>query len=313
MPDNISTSSRHSAATHLGRQMKRDRQAHGWSLREFAARTGVNFSTLSQIENGKRPFSERLAIKCDGLFPERRGWYLTYYDESKSWVPAGFRSWAEYEDKATILHIWCPGILHGFVQTEDYARAVLETEIGATAEQVTARLASRMARQQRVLYRQDPPRAWFVVDEFALYRLVGGPEVMADQMRHLLEVAALPTVTLTVMPPVLHPANESGFVVTDGGAAYTEHVVGGYVFSDDQTATSLAMRFDRLRAESRKATESLGLIERMERLWTRGVRAATAGQPAAIASKSASQTYGARAATAGRPAANASKSARATV
>lgn len=269
--------------------MKRDRQARGWSLREFAARTGVNFSTLSQIENGKRPFSEKLAIKCDGLFSERRGWYLTYYDESKSWVPAGFRSWAEYEDKATILHVWSPMILTGFVQTEDYARAVLETEIGATAEQVAARLASRMQRQQRVLYRQDPPRAWFVIDEFVLYRLVGGPQVMAAQMRHLLEVAALPNVTLTVMPPVLHPANESGFVVTND-AGYAEHVVGGYVFSDDQTVTSLAMRFDRLRAESRKATESVGLIERMERLWTRGARAATAGQPAANASKSARVT-----------------------
>jgi hypothetical protein len=123
-----------------------------------------------------------------------------------------------------------------------------------------------------------------------LYRLVGSPEVMAVQMRHLREVAVLPNVTLTVMPPVLHPANESGFVVTDGGAAYTEHVVGGYVFSDDQTVSSLAMRFDRLRAESRKATESRELIEQMERLWTRGARAATAGQRAEPASKSAKTT-----------------------
>jgi DNA-binding XRE family transcriptional regulator len=203
--------------------MKRDRQAHGWSLRELAARTDVNFTTLSQIENGKRPFSEKLAIKCDEHFPERRGWYLTYYDESKSWVPAGFRSWAEYEDKATVLHVWSPGIVHGFVQTEGYARAVLSTELGATAEQVAARLASRMARQQRVLYRDNPPRAWFVVDEFSLYRFVGSAAILADQMRRLLEVAAMPNVTITVMPPVLHPANESGFMVASD-AAYAEHV-----------------------------------------------------------------------------------------
>jgi DNA-binding XRE family transcriptional regulator len=63
-----------SAATHLGRTMKRDRTAHGWTLREFAARTGINFATLSKVENGHRPFFEKLAIACDKQFPERRGW-----------------------------------------------------------------------------------------------------------------------------------------------------------------------------------------------------------------------------------------------
>jgi DNA-binding XRE family transcriptional regulator len=61
-------------ATHLGRQMKRDREAHGWTIREMGARTGVHIGTLSQVENGKRPMTEALAIKCDEVFPERRGW-----------------------------------------------------------------------------------------------------------------------------------------------------------------------------------------------------------------------------------------------
>jgi hypothetical protein len=265
--------------------MKRDRLAHGWSLREMHARTEVHIGTLSQVENGKRPMTEGLAAKCDEMFPERRGWYTTYYEESKSWVPAGFRSWAEYEDKASVLRVWSPGVIDGFLQTADYARTVLSSELGATAEQVAARLASRMQRQQRVLFRDAPPRAWFVVDEFSLYRYVGSPEIMASEMRHLLEVAAMPNVTIAVMPPVLHPANESGFIVASD-AAYAEHVAGGYVFTDDQTVTSLAMRFDTLRAESRKASESLGLIERMEQAWARGARAATAGQPAGSALKS---------------------------
>ena len=122
-------------ATHLGRQMKRDRLAHGWSLREMHARTEVHIGTLSQVENGKRPMTGALAAKCDEVFPERRGWYATYYEESKSWVPAGFRSWAEYEDRATVLHVWSPGIIDGFLQTTDYARTVLSMELGATAEQ----------------------------------------------------------------------------------------------------------------------------------------------------------------------------------
>jgi transcriptional regulator with XRE-family HTH domain len=277
-----------SASTHFGRQMRKERLAHGWSLREFHARTGIDIGHASRIETGKAPPTEKVAKACDDAWPERRGWFLEYYEESKSWIPAGFRSWAEYEDKATTLRDWYPGILTGLLQTEGYARAVLSVSPAVSAEVVSARLAGRMARQQRALFRVEPPSVWFVVDEMALYRRVGSPETMATQMRHLGEVAALPNVTLTVMPAVIHPANESGFVIADD-AAYAEHVAGGYVFTEQETVTSLAMRFDTLRAESYRATESLALIERMTGIWTTGVRAATAVATAGSASKSRRQ------------------------
>src|SRR5579863_3046569 len=85
--------------THFGRQMHKERQARGWSLREFAARTGINIAQASRIETGKSPPTERVAAACDAAFPERKGWFAPpHYEESKSWMPAGFRSWAEYED-----------------------------------------------------------------------------------------------------------------------------------------------------------------------------------------------------------------------
>jgi hypothetical protein len=226
-----------------------------------------------------------VANACDAAWPERRGWFSDYYEESKSWTPPSFRSFAEYESKAVTLRDWYPGILTGLLQTEDYARAVLSVAPGATAEMLSARLGSRMERQRRVLTRDDPASVWFVVDEMALYRRVGSPAVMAQQMRHLAEVAALAHVTLTVMPAVVHPGNESGFVIADS-AAYAEHVGAGYVFTQEETVAALAMRFDTLRAESYRASESLALIERMAGIWTTGVRAATAVPMAASASKS---------------------------
>ena len=265
--------------------MHKLRVAHGWSLREMSAHTGIDFATLSRVENGRRPPTEKLAMACDRVFPERRGWFLEYYEESKSWVPAGFRNWAEYEDKATTLRDWYPGILTGLLQTEDYARAVLSVSVGVSDEVLTARLAARMSRQQRVLFRPEPPSVWFVVDEMALYRHVGSPEIMAAQMRHLAEVAARPNVTLTVIGARLHPCNESGFVLADD-AAYAEHVAGGFVYMEPETVTRLAMRFDTLRAESHRASESLALLERMNGIWTTGVRAATAAARADSASKS---------------------------
>ena len=267
-------------ATHLGRQMKRDRTAHGWTMRELYARTGVHIGTLSATENGHRPMTERLAMKCDEVFPERRGWYMAYYEESKSWMPAGFRSWAEYEDRATSLRVWSPGMIHGLLEIEDYARELLKTALNATPEITDARLTSRMGRQQRVLYREDPPNAWFVIDELSLYRYTGSPQIMAAQMRHLVSVARLPYVTMQVLPARAHPAGASELILTDD-AAYVEHLAGGLVFTD-QTVTTMERMFTTILSESYRASDSLAMIERMEHVWTGvGARTAqTAGQPA---------------------------------
>src|ERR1700730_18293000 len=108
------------AATHFGRQMRKERLAHAWSLRELSTRTEIDFATLSRVENGKRPPTEKLAKACDALWPERKGWFCEYYEESKSWVPAGFRNWPEYEDKAASIRVWSPGGVDGLLQTEGY-------------------------------------------------------------------------------------------------------------------------------------------------------------------------------------------------
>jgi transcriptional regulator with XRE-family HTH domain len=257
------------AATHFGRQMKKERLARGWSLREFSARTGIDFTTASRIENGKRPPTEAVAKACDGAWPDRRGWFLEYYEDSREWAPPGFRSWAEYEDKAVTLRAWSPGVLHGLVQTEGYARSLLQTAPGASVEMVTTRLKARMERQRRVLLRDDPPMAWFVIDELSLYRCVGSAEVMAEEMRHLAVVADMPNVTMQVLPAVAHPAGASGFIVTDS-AAYAEHVAGGFTYSDPETVTSLERLFATINAESYRASESLRMIGRTAEAWTGG-------------------------------------------
>src|SRR5580700_9543282 len=114
-----------STATHFGRQMRKERLARGWSLREFSARTGINIGHASRIENGKRPPTENVAAACDAAFPERKGWFTEYYNELRGWseVPAAFRNWSELEENATALRVWKPGIMHGLLQTGDYARA----------------------------------------------------------------------------------------------------------------------------------------------------------------------------------------------
>jgi len=84
---------------------------------------------------------------------------------------------------------------------------------------------------------------------------------MAAQMRHLTDVAALPNVTLTVIGAVIHPANESGFVIADN-AAYAEHVAGGYVFTEEEPLLRWPCGSIRFGQKATGPSESLALIER---------------------------------------------------
>lgn len=256
-----------SAAGHFGRQLKKTRVAHGWSLDDLSRATGVNAGHLSRIENGGRPPTESLALKCDAAFPERNGWFCDWYRESRSWseVPAGFKDWGEHEETAATLLVWETGVIPGLLQAEAYARALLATSPGASPEVVTTRLASRMERQRRVLFRDEPPTALFLVDEVALYRLVGSADIMAEQMQHLLTVAALSNVTLQGVPLVAHAANASGFIVA-GDAAYAEHVAGGFTYTGERLSPFLRL-FDTLRYECRRVSETTALIERMCESW----------------------------------------------
>ena len=218
------------------------------------------------------------------MFPERRGWFADWLSDSREWpeVPATFRSWPDYEDRAATIRTWTPGIIDGLAQCSGYASALIAVQPGVTADAASARLAARTERQARVLDRENPPPAWIIVDEMALYRLIGSPAVMAAQMGHLLAVAGRPQVTLTVMPAIAHAANASGFVLADD-AAWCEHLAAGGVYTDQQIVSALAARFDSLRAESYRASESAAMIAKAGELWTAGANPATQMATAASA------------------------------
>jgi hypothetical protein len=203
----------------------------------------------------------------DTVFSERRGWFREFYEDSKSAMPPGLRSWTEIEDKAARLSVWCPGTVHGLFQTEAYARVFLST-LNAPAEVVDARLASRMARQQRVLHRDDPSALVCIIDHVALFRGVGSAEIMAAQMRHLLDLASLPNVTLQVLPAVAHPATASELIIADNSAAYAEHLAAGGVYAEPETVTRLELIFTTIRGECYRASDSAAIIGKAAKLWT---------------------------------------------
>ena len=152
--------------------------------------------------------------------------------------------------------------------------AILTVNPGVTQDEVGARLAARLERQA-ILARDEPPAAWFLVDEAALRRHIGPPEVMAAQLAHLAGVARLPNVTIQLVPATAHAGLLGGFALTER-AAYVETAVAGQVFEDAEIIAGLLIRFDTLRSEAFRGSESLTLIERMCEEWkATGARAVT--------------------------------------
>jgi hypothetical protein len=143
-----------------------------------------------------------------------------------------------------------------------------------TDDQVDARLAARLARQ-KTLTSEDPPAVWFLVDEAALRRNVGSPELMAAQLARLTGVARLPNATIQVVPNIAHAGLLGGFALTER-AAYVETAVAGQVFEDTEIIAGLLTRFDTLRNEALRASESLIFLEMTCEEWkATGARAAT--------------------------------------
>ena len=147
---------------------------------------------------------------CDRAFPDRDGWFSDFYAESCTWIatPPWFRNWVEHEQRAASLRIWQLGVLSGLLQTEDYARAILAVNPGVTDDQVTARLAARLARQAptnpgRAARRVVPGRRGRATP---LRRIA---EVMTAQLAHLAGVARLPNVTIQVVRTSSTPASSA--------------------------------------------------------------------------------------------------------
>jgi transcriptional regulator with XRE-family HTH domain len=276
----MSVSKPAAVASYFGSQVRKERIRNNLNVAQLARITGIDDGHLGRIEKGQRNPTPDIARRLDEAFPKREGHFMELYLAAQSWVPAEFRQWSEYEDPSRHLWVWSPYTIDGFLQTERYARALLETAHLLT-ETMAGRLKSRMDRQKRILYRDDPPHLWFVVDVLSLLREVGSPEVMAEQLARLTEVASLPHVTMTVMPAVAHDSNESGFVIADG-AVYAEHAANGGVYRGE-TLDALTAKFATLQGESYRVAESARIVRMLEETWRRGENPLTAVLTAASA------------------------------
>jgi transcriptional regulator with XRE-family HTH domain len=245
----------------FGPRLRQERLSRGWSLKDLAARTGYDTGQLSRIENSRRPPTAALAITCDRAMPELGGWFSANFEASRAWAPGWFRPWIPHELAATEIFEFALGTVPGLLQTEGYARALFGISPDATPDKTAERTTARMQRQRKFFSRSPAPSLLCLIDELVLRR-DAGPGVMLGQVRHLLDAATWPSVTVQLVPAMLHPGLK-GSIALANGAALLETQAGGQVFEDADTVTVLERRFNKIRSEAYGASESSRRLERI--------------------------------------------------
>ena len=122
-----------------------------------------------------------------------RGWWSKYKEVF------GPQSLPDFEAEASTIRTFESSVVPGLLQTPEYANAVFQGGRYTGAEEIERRVQARIARRE-ILTRFNPTKLRVVLDEAALHRFIGDSEVMAEQMRHLLNMAKMQNVDLQVLP-----------------------------------------------------------------------------------------------------------------
>lgn len=265
----------------LGAQLRRLREARNLSREEAGYTIRASGSKMSRLELGRVSFKERDvadllilygvtdADQRDALLSLARhanqaGWWHQYSDILPSW----FQAYVGLEEAAALVRTYEGHLVPGLLQIEDYARTLIGGE--GAASDVERRVSLRMDRQ-RLLTRTHPPRLWAVVDEAALRRQVGGPDVMRAQLEHLVAVTKLPNVTLQVMPfrSGGHAAEGQPFVILRFAESdlpdvvYLEQLTSALYLERPEDVDHYALVMDRLAVQAEKPDKTADFITRI--------------------------------------------------
>jgi transcriptional regulator with XRE-family HTH domain len=265
----------------LSAELRRLRAESNVTRERVSEQTGINGATLYRIETAQvRPQRRTLIALLDlyGVDDPHRSEVLGLLADlgqpamlqlPSDDLPDALRSYLTFEAEARALRNYESLFIPGLLQTEEYARAAVRHDaLAFSAKEVEERVQTRMERKT-LLTKEEPLELWAIVDEAAIRRLVGGAEVMRDQLHHLLSlVEQLPQLTFQVVPFDVgaHPGMNGEFVMMEFAGAEEPEVVymegiHGALFLDAETDIRRYTRvFDNLRAVALGPDQSASLI-----------------------------------------------------
>ncbi|MFI9427293.1 helix-turn-helix domain-containing protein [Streptomyces achromogenes] len=252
----------------VGRLLRVCRESAGVSVPELAEALGYGEDMIRKIERGVRIPRPEFLDNADTFLKAQGHLQAFREDMRKARYPKKVRELAELEGRAVEMLLYSNHNIHGLLQTEEYARALLRTWRPAySPDQLERMVGARMARKS-VFDRSPAPELSFVQEEVTLRRPVGDRMVLRRQLEHMLEVAQLPFVELQVMPTsrANHPGTAGLIEVlkfVDGtGVGRTDGDFSGRPVSNPRQLRVLDLRYGIIRAQALPPEESLDIIEK---------------------------------------------------
>ncbi len=214
----------------LGSQLRRLRESRGVTREDAGYSIRASESKISRMELGRVSFKARDVADLLTLYgvtddAEREpllnlakdssvaGWWHSYNDVLPSW----FQTYVGLEGATSQIDTYEVQFVHGLLQTEEYAHAVVSSGHKAkrlSKAEIERRVALRMERQ-KILFQENSTVLRCVLDEAVLRRPFGGPAVMDKQIQHLIDLSERPNIQLQVVTFDLggHPAESGAFTV----------------------------------------------------------------------------------------------------
>ncbi|EST33734.1 helix-turn-helix domain-containing protein [Streptomyces roseochromogenus] len=183
-----------------GEELRRRREAAGLTQEQLAQRALMSRTHIAHIEAGRRrpdvKDARRLdrALGTDGFF-ER---FLPALDGKK--VAEHFKEALEFEGKATVIKEYAPSLVPGLLQTKWYAYEVLSTGYPRQSDEDRDKLVATRLERSSILGNFRAPEVCYLLDEAVLRRVVGGPVVMCEQLRHIAELGTSRRIRVHVLP-----------------------------------------------------------------------------------------------------------------
>ncbi|OKJ99862.1 DNA-binding protein [Streptomyces sp. CB03234] len=268
---NIGNNGSPGAAKAFGRLLRFYRERAKVSQEALGRETGYSKSQVAMIERGERRPRGNFVNVADEVLGAQGALVEVAEEVKASGVAAWFEDYLEEEAKAAGVHKYENHVIPGLLQTESYARAVIGCACPPLdSDEIDAGVAARLARQA-LFHRKPTPLISFVLERAVLTRPLGGPDVLKENLLHVLDVARLRNVEIQVMPEdrQTHAGLNGPFTLLDTaerrGLVYVEGQGGRYFLSEQPDMGDVFARYGILRAQALTPEDSAKLIEQVAR------------------------------------------------
>lgn len=250
-----------------GKELRSRREAAGLTQEQLSQRAFLSRTHLAHMEAGRRLPSPEDAERLDQVL-DTGGFFVRFLpmldDEHK--IAEYFEAVVEFEKQATVIRHYDPKLIPGLLQTEAYAREVLSSGFPLKSEEERDRLLVTRLKRARILGNFESPVVWVLLDEAALRRPIGGPALMAEQLRRVVEFGERRRIRVHVLPfSAGYHALMEGMVFLMWfqdlpPIAYTEGLKSGRIWENPSAVRECQVAYDHALGDALSHRESLALI-----------------------------------------------------